>query len=850
MKKIFTLFSLCWLFVSAALAQVSYADLSETKYYYMKSGKENASGSYNRGYIVMKSDGTNLTLQGITSPHSSWTIQDYQTTFNERTAGKEAMWGVIKYRINDVTYAIIYNAKNGKCFKSTEAISNGLAAMQLADEVGYYKFESITGINNITSNSYRIRNVSTSNADYKLALAPAQATTSNKCVAAYDGNNTDGGVPICFIEVPETNPNGTFDNNIKKIVELRDIYGNATLAQTLMNRLGTYSSNEQFTALGTSLNTFNGAPTVANATNLQTAYSALVPLNCGNDFSYEIYHCAYGVNSTVNNVLNGRGMLAYDNSRTGNNQRPVTVGVTYNGYTSKGYKNPCDEGINTRWGLYKNDDNTYYIYNEGNAARMFTVASPSTWTENWTKMSIAANPNTANTFAITSSTATSIPVGISLGYYQTGSGAKDQGDIRTQRDLNEDGGKLMIRIAGLADEGARNIIAAAMRRDAYPVADYGYVGSLNTGAVVTGVNRTVENAQAILGAQPLAIEAGKNYLIYSGNTTTKYVNADPIADTEGRPQDNNRDLVFSTNASPLKAIVQFETVEGKYYIKHVNSGMYFGQLSSSIKGQLPVSENYAGKYGLETTTSGNTIFALKEATNSQYIHINGDDQLVGYGVGPNGGAPGSSVRIKLCNTIDLTLSTAGWSTFCSPVALTIPATDGLHIYYVSSIQGDAVYVKEITRTIPAETPVLVKGSASTTITFAIAEDVARIEGNKLMGTTMRRNGFNDDTDANPDVFGLKVSGETASFVPAYSATLPANKAMLLSTSIPASNSPVSPTSAFRLEFDENGATTGIDNALRQPTDRGVLRDLNGRIVAYPVRGQVYIQSNGQKIILK
>lgn len=847
MKRIFTLFSLCWILVGTAFAQVSYNDLSETKYYYMKSGKNNASNSWNRGYIVMKNDGTNLTLQGITNAHSSWNVDDYKTAFDESTAGKEAMWGVKKYTINGNTYAIIYNAKNGRCFKSTTETSNGLAVMTLVDEVGYYKFEAMSGTN-IKSNSYRIRNVSTHDANYKIGLAPAQAVNNNKCVAAYSGNDNDGGVPICFIEVPEGNANGTFDPNIRKIVDLRDVYGNATLAQSLMTELGTYSSKEQFTALGASLTTFNSAPTVANASSLQTAYSALVPLNCGNDFSYEIYHYKYGTSS-------GRGMLAYDNSRTGNNQRPVTVGVTYNvnnnDFTSNGYKNPCDGNINTRWGLYKNADGTYYIYNEGNAARMMTAAAPSLWTESWTKMSIAANSNQANSFVITSSTAATNAIGISLGFYQTGTGAKDGGDIRTQGNTTDDGVKLMIRIAGLADQGARKIIDAAMRRDAYPVADYGYVGSLNTNAVVTGENRTVANAQAILDAPTLAIEAGKNYLIYSGSSTTKYVNADPIATKAGAPQDNNRGLVFGTNASPLKALVQFETVDDKYYIKHVNSGMYFGQLTKDNQGQLPIDKTYAGQYSLETTNSG-TVFALKETTNSQYIHLQSSNNLVGYNVGPNGGATGSALKIKLCNTIDLSLSTAGWSTFCSPLALTIPQTENLHIYYVSSIKGDAVYVKEITGTIPAKTPVLVNGTASTTITFAIAEDVAPIEDNKLMGTTMRRNGFNTETSENPDVFGLKVNTEnnTASFVPAYSATLPANKAMLPYENVAASVSEVNATSAFRLVFDENGTTTDIDNTLRQNNERGILRDLNGRIVAYPVRGQVYIQSNGQKIILK
>ena len=99
MKRFFTLLSLCCLLFGTARAQgVSFNDLSETKYYYMKSGKNNVSGSsWNRGYIVMKSDGTNLTLQGITSPNSAWTVTDYQTEFNESTAGKEAMWGVVKY---------------------------------------------------------------------------------------------------------------------------------------------------------------------------------------------------------------------------------------------------------------------------------------------------------------------------------------------------------------------------------------------------------------------------------------------------------------------------------------------------------------------------------------------------------------------------------------------------------------------------------------------------------------------------------------------------------------------------------------------------------------------------------
>lgn len=856
MKRFFTLLSLCCLLLGTARAQgVSFDNLSETKYYYMKSGKNYVSGSsWNRGYIVMKSDGTNLTLLGITNPHNAWTVTDYQAAFDESTAGKEAMWGVVKYTdINNTTYAIIYNAKNGKCFKSTTATSSDLAVMALAEEVGYYKFEAMSGTN-IAANSYRIRNVSTSNASYKLALAPGQATTTNKCVAAYSGSDTDGGVPICFIEVPEGNTNGTFDNNIRKLVELRDVYGNARLAQNLMSELGTYSSNAQFTALGTSLTTFRSTPTVVNATSLQTAYSALVPLNCGNDFCYEIYHYKYG-------TATGRGMLAYDSTRPTNTQRPATVGVSYSGFTSNGYSNPCNAGVNTRWGLYKNSAGTYYIYNEGYASRMLTVAAPSVWAESFTPMSIAANSNQANTFAFTSSTATNNALGISLGYFQTNT--KDQGDIRTQGNLTDDGVKLMVRIAGLANAGAQNIIKAQLRRAEYPVAGYGYVGGLPTQAVVTGDNRTAENAQLILDAQPLAIEAGKNYLIYSARngSTDAFVTADPIGTKAGEPQDNNRGLKFSADATKEKSIVQFEAIDGednKYYIKHVNSGMYFGQLSQDAQGALPVSKTWAGQYSpMDESTTDHSLLGLKEATNSQYVNIkistdeNENNKLLGWNQNAIS-TENSGVRIKPCESLEVALSAAGWSTYCSPVALTIPVVDGLHIYYVSSNQADAVYVKEITGTIPAKTPVLINGAASTTITFAIADDVTAIEGNKLMGTTMRRNGFSTETSGNPDVYGLKISGTNATFVPAYSATLPANKAVLPYDNIDFSGmSTEAATNAFRLVFDEEGTTTGIAAApKRNVGDNGLLRDLSGRVVAYPIAGQVYIKSNGQKIILK
>lgn len=845
-KYLLLIFVLCACCRMAWAQGVPFAELDEGKYYYMKSGKNYVSGSsWFRGYIVMKSDGTNLTLQGITNPHSSWTVTAYQTAFNEATAGKEAMWGVVKYTdINGTTYAIIYNAKNGKCFKSTAATSSDLAVMALAEEVGYYKFEAMSGAN-IAANSYRIRNVSTQNASYKLALAPGQATTTNKCVSAYSGTDNDGGVPICFVEVPSTNPNGTFDRNIRKLVDIRDAYGNARTAYNLMTEMGGYGGVSQFTALGTSLNTFRSAPTVANASTLQTAYSALVPVYCGNGFSYEIYHYKYGKSQ-------GRGMLAYDNSRT--NPRPATVGVTYTGYTTKGYKNPCDEGVSTRWGIYTDDAGNRYLYNEGNAARLLSPASPSTWSETPVAIALAVNSNQTNTTAITPVSSTGDGLGISLGYLDTN---KDEGDIRTQGNLTDDGAKLMVRIVGAADADAQSIVQAMLRRADYPADGYGYVGGLQTQAVVTGENRTAANAQAILDAEPMAIEDGKHYRIISNLRNKAISTVSVSANTDGELVDgveNCPRVVYTKTYTDddLSSICQFrETEPGLYNIYMDNAGLCLGAFNSGTC-EIPIrqyqtSENLPVVSLVEQSGLAKHIWTLhvgSDASTNTYLNAWDGVNPEGLGTYPLGSpvGDGNKWKIQPVESVPVTLSSAGWSTKCFPFAVNIP--EGIKAYYATSIQNTAIYVKEFSGVIPAGAPVLLQGGANDTYDFVINTTDASDNpaDNILTGTTLRRYGY-----ASGDVYGLKVTGASAAFVPASTIAVPANKSVLNATLVPATPEGTV-AKELCLSFDE---VTGIDgNAVITDAADEAVYDLSGRRVQTLRRGVVYIKANGQKFLLK
>lgn len=363
---------------------------------------------------------------------------------------------------------------------------------------------------------------------------------------------------------------------------------------------------------------------------------------------------------------------------------------------------------------------------------------------------------------------------------------------------------------------------------------------------------TAENVYNVVGSLYNAydVDADLCYMIYSqpSGTADKYITAAPVADTEGA---NARELnlSFSNSDTYLKSAVRFESNgSGQYYIQHVNSGLYFCKMETSrARTALVTDKANAGLYSFEYYSAD--VLGIKEATNTYNLHYNGEDGTpIGWertaAAGPN-----SRFKVKKVASFPLTLSTAGWSTFCAPVSLTIPDTEELHVYYVSGVANNAVYVRELTGVIPAATPVLIKGTASTEYTFSLTtESGDAVDGNKLMGTTIARTGFSTEQSGLPDVYGLKINGESASFVPAYSATIPANKSVLPRNEVGG----ITGTNAFQLMFDDNGNTTGlaaIPTYSGEQSD-GFLRDMSGRIAVYPVRGQVYIKANGQKVIFK
>ncbi len=364
---------------------------------------------------------------------------------------------------------------------------------------------------------------------------------------------------------------------------------------------------------------------------------------------------------------------------------------------------------------------------------------------------------------------------------------------------------------------------------------------------------TIANIASAFESAPytFTLNTDKYYLLYSAKSgfNNYYAYANPRANKAGTPIDDNRKFYLSTNASIPQALLKFEAVEGAstYYIEHINSGLFVCQPSKNYEADLPVSKADADKFSLEMDNRDKTIWSIKGNKNSIYLNF-----FSGWANKPLGGwdknstdDDGSGFRIVRVDEIPVTLSSAGWSTMTLPVAVTIPS--GVHAYYITRNEGTVVYVEEITGVIPAKTPVLLNGTASTTYRFPITTTLeAAPTNNKLLGTTMARTGFSTDDTGNPDVYGLYVSETTASFVPAFSEVVPANKAVLPYANIDFTGIPSSEEAlALSLSFDN---ITGI-SFVNASQSKGDIFDLQGRRVLYPVRGQVYIQ-NGQKFIIK
>lgn len=462
---------------------------------------------------------------------------------------------------------------------------------------------------------------------------------------------------------------------------------------------------------------------------------------------------------------------------------------------------------------------------------------------------------------------------------------------RGSSELNDDGS--IFRVADLLADSKAIV-------DATPT---DYVGSVSESArgtlnAITGVSEQSKVSAFFTKYDELAATSDlytapatdKIYRIrvnrYSGNIYACFANA--TADSEGNVKQGSGNtpaerLLGFTDTESAMTYVRFIKQDGGYYlIQDLNSKFYYGSRAEDNKLYAVFNPEHAGHYTIENSFNGTlTCVALKEnkATDitQQYLWCCGDYESWALGTynyfsfhSPYMGnvttgsvsniEPGCVYRVQAVSTYPVTFK-AEYSTLNLPFDVTLP--ENVEAYVVSSVLENTVgehrelAITKVEGTVHANTPVILRCTNSmkptseepVSVNLGVTGTATQAEGvnNILSGSTVKRTDFGDVPYYALANKALTEGGEKQiGFFRVSTQTMPANKAYLLRSSIPASAG-----NAMALLFNFDGDhITSIGNAVQTKAQGSeVYYDLNGRRVLYPTHG-IYVKGNGQKVFIK
>lgn len=379
----------------------------------------------------------------------------------------------------------------------------------------------------------------------------------------------------------------------------------------------------------------------------------------------------------------------------------------------------------------------------------------------------------------------------------------------------------------------------------------------------------------------IELNTDKLYRIYfsRGNFSSAPTNA--YADKNGTVQNGEGDtpderlvkLVAETVQTP-SALVRFAKSGEGYTIQDVNSGQYYGfSYNGSDKLYTVPVTNQSGRglytiHNLFNGNPGNVALQEHQCTDAtkQYLWSRGSDAnevvnnypYVMFHSAYHGNATtgdvntveaGCVLTIKQVDTYPLTVSAAQYASMCLPFSVTLP--DGLTAYKVTGVNrsgNNEMTLVALGSLIAANEPVILAGTAGNyTLTINAAESGTLNTDNILTGTSVPRQGIDDTyyAMAYKALDENDAENKTVGFFQVTTTSMPANKAYLLKSKIPAESQ-----SAMALFFNfDGGQVTGINQVANDSASDNVYYDLNGHRVLYPSRG-IYVKGNGQKVLIK
>ena len=282
------------------------------------------------------------------------------------------------------------------------------------------------------------------------------------------------------------------------------------------------------------------------------------------------------------------------------------------------------------------------------------------------------------------------------------------------------------------------------------------------------------------------------------------------------------------DATGISTIIKLEKNDGNLYAIAVQ-GKY---LQAAAKSATVATASTPAKHTVVVNTFGYAAFSANPDDKHSYIHFRGDGNkdLVGW----TADAPESQWIVEDAKTVQITMHEAGdasWATVYAPFGLTL---DESAEAYIGELGDGYINLTSIGQNIPAETAVIIKGSG-TSVTATINDEITeKYDDNDLEGQYLAHSGDKEN------ILTLGEDGGVVGFYK-YTGDLGANKAFITISGSAGANG-----YSFVLDDDNITAIGGVEGA-GQSSKAATYYDLQGRKVAAPQHGQLYIV-NGKKVL--
>ncbi len=348
------------------------------------------------------------------------------------------------------------------------------------------------------------------------------------------------------------------------------------------------------------------------------------------------------------------------------------------------------------------------------------------------------------------------------------------------------------------------------------------------------------------------------------SATYKYVSSETInVESDGKltanSSDDERSVKRATSDGKLVPSLWRLTESGSgYTVSNANTGCSLGQLTSGEASAVHMcavttDSQWFGVYTFADTDDAG-IFNITSDSHYFNAYLGGDDSSLGAFDADGTTGIHNKWKILEVKSIPVTVDASiRWASVCLPFPAYLPKSlrSNFKVYYSDEVEAGRLVLKEIKDcAIPAGAGVLLAYTGSNTSGTQTATLVidpsssATLSDNKLSGATARRTGF--DGEANY-FLALNSAGKAALLLAASDFTVvPANKAYLPKSLVPASDTATEETKTLNFAFDP---TTGISAALQGgAADGHSYYDLSGRRVLYPANG-IFVREDGKRVLI-